>query len=182
MAAASAGLLLHRRGPAGPEVLIAHMGGPFWARKDEGAWSIPKGLFEDGEAALAVALREFEEELGSPPPAGEPVELGEFRQPGGKVVTVFVLEGDLDVTEIRSNHFEMEWPRGSGRTGSFPGMDRAEWVPPEVARAKVVKGQIPGIAAFVPDAAATAPRPPRPPPRPRPAPTPPRGWRRPARG
>lgn len=151
MAAVSAGLLLHRRGPHGPEVLIAHMGGPFWARKDAGAWSIPKGEFEDGEAALAVALREFEEELGSPPPPGDPVELGAFRQPNGKVVTVFTLEGDLDVTGIRSNHFEMEWPRGSGRMGSFPEMDRAEWVPPEVAREKVVKGQKPVIDAFVRD-------------------------------
>lgn len=147
----SSGLLLHRRTPTGPEVLIAHMGGPFWARRDEGAWSIPKGLFEDGEAALAVALREFEEEIGSPPPPGDPVELGEFRQPSGKRVIVFTLEGDIDVTEIRSNTFEMEWPRGSGRMQSFPEMDRAEWMPPEVARAKVVKGQVPAIDAFVRD-------------------------------
>lgn len=149
MAARSCGLLLHRRGPEGPEVLIAHMGGPFWARKDEGAWSIPKGEFEDGEGALEVALREFEEELGARPPPGTPVALGEFRQPNGKVVTVFTLEGDLDVTEIRSNHFEMEWPRGSGRMGSFPEMDRAEWMAPERARTKVVRGQIPVIDAFV---------------------------------
>lgn len=147
----SSGLLLYRRAPTGTEVLIAHMGGPFWARKDEGAWSIPKGLFEDGEAALAVALREFEEEIGSPPPPGTPVELGEFVQPSGKRVTVFALEGDLDVTEIRSNTFEVEWPRGSGRMRSFPEVDRAEWMPPEVARTKVVKGQVPAIDAFVRD-------------------------------
>jgi predicted NUDIX family NTP pyrophosphohydrolase len=145
----SAGLLLHRVAAAGPEVLIAHMGGPFWARKDEGAWSIPKGRFEDGEGALAVALREFEEEIGTPPPAGDPVALGDFRQPSGKTLTVFALRGDLDVTEIHSNLFEMEWPRGSGRLQSHPEMDRAEWVTPAVARAKVVKGQIPVIDAFV---------------------------------
>lgn len=148
-AARSAGLLLHRRSGTGPEVLIAHMGGPFWARKDEGAWSIPKGLFEDGEEALAVALREFEEEIGMPPPAGDPVALGDFRQPSGKTLTVFALGGDIDVAEIRSNLFEMEWPRGSGRLQSFPEMDRAEWVPPAIARTKVVKGQIPVIDAFV---------------------------------
>ena len=151
MAGRSAGLLLHRRTAAGPEVLIAHMGGPFWARKDEGAWSIPKGLFENGEAALAVALREFEEEIGSPPPPGDPVELGEFAQPSGKRVVVFTLEGDIDVTEIRSNTFEMEWPRGSGRMQTFPEMDRAEWMAPGLARTKVVKGQVAAIDAFVRD-------------------------------
>lgn len=151
MGGRSSGLLLWRRAAAGPEVLIAHMGGPFWARRDEGAWSIPKGLFEDGEAALAVALREFEEEIGAPPPKGEPVELGEFVQPSGKRVIVFTLEGDMDVTEIRSNTFTMEWPRGSGRTAEFPEVDRAEWMTPERARTKVVKGQVPAIDAFVRD-------------------------------
>lgn len=150
MAARSAGLLLHRRAPAGPEVLIAHMGGPFWARRDEGAWSIPKGLFEDGEEeARAAALREFEEEIGTPPPPGDPMPLGDFRQPSGKVLTVFALRGDLDVSEIRSNLFEMEWPRGSGRLQSFPEMDRAEWMPPALARTKVVAGQVAVIDAFV---------------------------------
>jgi predicted NUDIX family NTP pyrophosphohydrolase len=151
MAASKAGLILHRRGAAGAEVLVAHMGGPFWARKDEGAWSIPKGLPEGGETALAAALREFEEEIGAPPPPGDPVVLGDFRQPGGATLTVFAVAGDLDVAEIRSNTFEMEWPRGSGRLQSFPEMDRAEWMPPALARTKVVKGQIPVIDAFVRD-------------------------------
>ena len=151
MAVRSAGLLLHRRTAAGREVLIAHMGGPLWARRDEGAWSIPKGEFEDGEQALAVALREFAEEIGSPPPPGAAVELGEFRQPSGKRITSFALEGDIDVTAVRSNEFEMEWPRGSGRMRRFPEIDRAEWMTPDLARAKLVKGQIPVIDAFVRD-------------------------------
>lgn len=151
MVVRSAGLLLHRRTAAGREVLIAHMGGPFWARKDEGAWSIPKGEFEDGEQALAVALREFAEEIGSPPPPGTPVELGEFRQPSGKRITAFALEGDIDVSEVRSNEFEMEWPRGSGRMRSFPEIDRAEWMTPGLARTKLVKGQVPVIDTFVRD-------------------------------
>ena len=151
MAVRSAGLLLHRHTAAGREVLIAHMGGPFWARKDEGAWSIPKGEFEDGEEALAVALREFTEEIGSPPPPGTPVELGEFRQPSGKRITAFALEGDIDVSEVRSNEFEIEWPRGSGRMRSFPEIDRAGWMTPGLARTKLVKGQIPVIDAFVKD-------------------------------
>ncbi len=149
MAARKAGLLVHRRTDAGAEVLVAHMGGPFWARKDAGAWSIPKGLAEGDETALAAALREFEEEIGTPPPLGDPFALGDFRQPSGSALTVFALAGDLDVSEIRSNLFEVEWPRGSGRMQSFPEMDRAEWMPPALARTKVVKGQIPVIDAFV---------------------------------
>ena len=148
MAARSAGLLLHRRTSAGPEVLIAHMGGPFWARKDEGAWSIPKGEIEDGEAPLATALREFEEELGVPPPPGTPADLGEFRQPGGKRVRVFTQEGDLDVTRIQGGEFEMEWPRGSGRIERFPEVDRAEWMPLDRARTKLLTGQVPVIDAL----------------------------------
>ena len=147
----SAGLLLHRRTSAGPEVLIAHMGGPYWARKDEGAWSIPKGELEDGEAHLAAALREFEEELGMPPPAGTPVDLGEFRQPSGKRVTVFAQEGDLDVTRIRGGEFEMEWPPGSGRIERFPEIDRAEWMTLDRARTKLLKGQVPVIDVLVRD-------------------------------
>jgi predicted NUDIX family NTP pyrophosphohydrolase len=145
----SAGLLLYRRTGAGAEVLIAHMGGPFWARRDEGAWSIPKGEYGDGEGPLAVALREFEEELGGPPPAGDVVELGEFRQSGGKRVTVFAREGDHDASAVRSNEFEMEWPRGSGRMQRFPEVDRAEWMPLDRARAKLVRGQVPAIDALV---------------------------------
>ena len=145
----SAGLLLYRRTSAGPEVLIAHMGGPFWARKDEGAWSIPKGEYGEDEDPLAAALRAFEEELGTPPPAGTVVELGEFRQPSGKRVTVFVQEGDLDASEVRSNEFEMEWPPGSGRMQRFPEIDRAEWMPLDRARRKLLKGQVPAIDALV---------------------------------
>lgn len=146
----SAGLLLHRRAAGGGvEVLVAHMGGPFWARRDEGAWSIPKGEYGDGEDPLAVALREFEEEIGRPAPAGTPRELGEFRQSGGKRITVFALEGDLDASRITSNEFEMEWPPRSGRMQSFPEVDRAEWMLAETARTKLVKGQVPALDALV---------------------------------
>jgi predicted NUDIX family NTP pyrophosphohydrolase len=144
----SAGLLLHRRGPSGTEVLIGHMGGPFWARRDAAAWSIPKGLAEEGEEPLQVARREFTEEMGSPPPEGTPVALGEFRQRGGKVVVVFAQEGDFDATAISSNEFEMEWPRGSGRTARFPEVDRAEWVALDRARVALVAGQVPAIDAL----------------------------------
>lgn len=142
----SAGLLLHRAGAGGrPEVLIAHMGGPFWARRDAGAWSIPKGEYGEGEDPLAVARREFEEELGQPAPAGEPVLLGEFRQSGGKRVTVFAQAGDADVSEIRSNHFSVEWPPRSGEYRSFPEVDRAEWTEVDLARERLVKGQVPAL-------------------------------------
>jgi predicted NUDIX family NTP pyrophosphohydrolase len=146
----SAGLLLYRAGAGGrPEVLIAHMGGPFWARKDAGAWSIPKGEYEEGEDPLAVARREFAEELGQPPPAGEPALLGEFRQSGGKRVTVFAQEGDCDVTEITSNEFSVEWPPRSGRMQRFPEVDRAEWTAVDAARERLVKGQVPALDALL---------------------------------
>jgi predicted NUDIX family NTP pyrophosphohydrolase len=145
----SSGLLLYRPGAGGLEVLIAHMGGPFWARKDAGAWSIPKGEHEEGEEPLAVARREFEEELGQPPPAGEAALLGEFRQSGGKRVTVYAQEGDCDVTEIRSNEFTVEWPPRSGRMASFPEVDRAEWTPIDAARERLVKGQVPALDALL---------------------------------
>ncbi len=125
------------------------MGGPFWARKDVGAWSIPKGEFEEGEEPLAVARREFEEELGQPAPAGDPVLLGEFRQSGGKRVTVFAQQGDCDVAEIRSNEFSMEWPPRSGEMRSFPEVDRAEWTQVEPARERLVKGQVPALDALL---------------------------------
>ena len=147
----SAGLLLHRAAAAGPEVLIAHMGGPFWARKDEGAWSIPKGEYDEGEepARRGVAgVRGGDRHAAAP---GDPVALGEFRQPSGKRVSVFALEGDLDVTEIRSNEFEIEWPRGSGRMRSFPEIDRAEWMTLDLARTKLLKGQVPALDALVRD-------------------------------
>lgn len=148
MAARSAGLLLHRRGPDGIEVLIAHMGGPFWARKDEGAWSIPKGEFEEDEEPLTTALREFAEELGRPAPEGPTVELGEFRQSNGKRVTVFAREADVDASNVRSHLFEMEWPPRSGRRQSFPEIDRAEWMALDRARTRLVKGQVPALDAL----------------------------------
>lgn len=136
----SAGLLLHRDRDGVTEVLIGHPGGPFWARKDEGAWTIPKGEYTDGEDPWQAARREFAEELGCPPPAGDPVELGTVRQPSGKVLTVFAVEADLDITDFRSNAFTMEWPKGSGRVEEFPELDRVAWLPIEQARAKLLKG------------------------------------------
>ena len=145
----SAALLLFRHAADGLEVLIAHMGGPFWARKDAGAWSIPKGEYAGDEEPLAAARREFAEEMGSPPPDGEPVALGTVKQSGGKSVTTFAVEGDFDLAGFRSNTFEMEWPRGSGRLQEFPEVDRAEWMPVAVAREKLVKGQVPVLDALV---------------------------------
>ena len=143
----SAGLLLYRLAPA-LEVWLAHMGGPFWSRKDAGAWSIPKGLYEEPEDPLAAALREFEEEMGAPAPALEYALLGEFRQSSGKVVTVFAAESDFELEKVVSNTFPLEWPRGSGRIRDFPEVDEARWFPTEVARSKVVKGQRPLLDAL----------------------------------
>jgi predicted NUDIX family NTP pyrophosphohydrolase len=140
----SAGVLLFRLAAANasPELLLVHMGGPFWKNKDVGGWSIPKGELEDGEEALPVALREFEEELGSPLPPVELIELGEVRQPSGKRIIVFAGEADFDVNNVRSNTFTIEWPRGSGKQQEFPEIDRAAWVSTEEARLKLVTGQI----------------------------------------
>jgi predicted NUDIX family NTP pyrophosphohydrolase len=145
----SAALLLYRHGGDGLEVLIAHMGGPFWARKDAGAWSIPKGEFTDDEEPLAAARREFAEEMGSPPPDGEFAPLGTVKQSGGKSVTTFAVEGDFDLAGFRSNTFELEWPRGSGKVREFPEVDRAAWVSVAIAREKLVKGQVPVMDALV---------------------------------
>jgi predicted NUDIX family NTP pyrophosphohydrolase len=142
MARTSAGVLLYRRTADGVEVLIGHMGGPFWAKKDAGGWSIPKGEYGDGEEAFAVALREFAEELGSPCPATEFRELGEVRA-SGKVLTIWAGEGDLDAAACVSNTFELEWPPRSGRIQEFPEIDRAAWVGLDEAREKLVKGQLP---------------------------------------
>ena len=139
----SAGILLHRSGPAGLEVLIGHMGGPFWARKDDAAWSVPKGEYGPGEEPFDVALREFEEELGSPVPAEEFLPLGEVKQSGGKVLTVWAAEGDLDTDTSVSNTFELEWPPRSGRIQEFPEIDRSAWLPIAEAREALVKGQVP---------------------------------------
>lgn len=138
----SAGILLYRRDGDGLDVLIAHMGGPFWAKKDAGGWSLPKGEHGEDEEPFAVALREFEEELGSPCPASDFTPLGEVKS-SGKTLTVWAAEGDLDATACVSNTFELEWPPRSGRIQEFPEIDRAEWVGLDVAREKLVKGQLP---------------------------------------
>jgi predicted NUDIX family NTP pyrophosphohydrolase len=124
------------------EVLLVHPGGPFWAKRDAGAWSIPKGEHADGEEPRACALREFEEELGSPLGAQELVELGTVKQRNGKVVTAFAAEGDLDPAGVRSNTFVLEWPPRSGRTREFPEIDRAEWFTLEQAREKLIPAQV----------------------------------------
>ena len=140
----SAGLLVYRRAPDGDlQVLLGHMGGPFWVRKDDGAWSIPKGEVEDGEELLDAARREFTEELGVPAPGGDLTDLGHLRQPNGKVVHVWAVEGDLDVATVIGGSFTMEWPRGSGVLQEFPELDRAEWFGLPAAEAKLVKGQRP---------------------------------------
>jgi predicted NUDIX family NTP pyrophosphohydrolase len=122
--------------------MLAHMGGPFWAGKDRGAWSIPKGEYEPGEDALAAARREFVEELGHEVPVGETLELGEVTQAGGKRIHAWALEGDIDASQITSNTFEMEWPPRSGRRRRFPEIDRAGWFDLDTARGKLVKGQV----------------------------------------
>jgi predicted NUDIX family NTP pyrophosphohydrolase len=141
----SAGLLVYRRTPdGGVEVLCAHMGGPFWERKDEHAWSIPKGEYSDEDDPVGEARREFVEEIGRQPPVGEWIPLGEARQSGGKRVVAWAVEGDLDLSDgIQSNTFTMEWPPRSGRMQEFPEVDRAEWFDLETARRKLVKGQVP---------------------------------------
>ena len=149
MATTSAGLLLYRLGPE-PEVLIAHMGGPYWASKDAGAWSVPKGEFDEGdEPALDAAQREFREELGIDPPDGPYAELGTFAYSSGKRVTVFVADGAaLSLDGLEFGEFELEWPPRSGRTASVPEVDRAEWMPLPDAREKLVKGQRPALDAL----------------------------------
>ena len=139
----SAGILLYRRRGATLEVLLVHPGGPFFARKDAGAWSIPKGLYEAGEEPLACARREFAEELGSPCPDGAALELGEIRQRNGKRVVAFAVAGDLDADAITSNTFEMEWPPRSGRIQEFPEVDRAGWFTLDAAREKLLAAQVP---------------------------------------
>ena len=137
----SAGVLLYRTRDGVVEVLIAHPGGPFWARKDDGVWSIPKGEYTDGEDLWNAALREFSEELGLPVPAGPRIDFGPLKQPSGKVVTAFGVQGDLDITDARSNTFELEWPKGSGKMREFPEVDRVGWFPVAQALSKLLKGQ-----------------------------------------
>ena len=139
----SAGLLLYRLVSGSPQVLLGHMGGPLWADRDEGGWSIPKGEYEDDEAPLAAARREFTEELGLPAPTGELVELGQARQRSGKIVTAWAVEGDLDPAQVVPGTFTMQWPRGSGRVLEFPELDRVQWFAVPAARAKLIEGQRP---------------------------------------
>ncbi|WP_435057906.1 NUDIX domain-containing protein [Streptomyces sp. bgisy060] len=137
----SAGLLLFRRAAGGVEVLIGHMGGPFWANRQEAAWSVPKGEYAAGETPEAAAVREFREELGLPAPEGEWLSLGEARQRNGKVVTVWAVEGDLDPGAVVPGTFSMEWPPGSGVLEEFPEIDRVGWFTPETAAPLLVSGQ-----------------------------------------
>jgi predicted NUDIX family NTP pyrophosphohydrolase len=136
----SAGILMFRRPREKLELLLVHPGGPFWAKKDLGAWSIPKGEYAEGEDARAVALREFAEETGARP-RGALLPLGEVVQPGRKRVTAWAVQGDFDPSRLSSNLFELEWPPKSGRKSSFPEVDRAEWFPAEEARRRILPGQ-----------------------------------------
>ncbi len=138
----SAGLLLWRQSPDGTlEVLLGHPGGPLFAARDEGVWSVPKGEYGPDEEPFAAAYREFAEELGVAPPDGEPVHLGDVRQRSGKIVTVWAQEGDLDLREFRSNPFTMVWPPGSGQLREFPELDRAAWFDLDEARRRIAPAQ-----------------------------------------
>ncbi|MDP9348385.1 MAG: NUDIX domain-containing protein [Gemmatimonadota bacterium] len=136
----SAGLLLFRRGAGGLELWLAHPGGPFWEKRDAGAWTLPKGVVEEGEDPLACAIREFEEETGIRP-LGDYLPLGSIRQKAGKTVHAWAWEGDADPDVVRSNHMRAEWPRGSGRWISFPEVDRCAWFDPATAREKINPAQ-----------------------------------------
>ena len=144
----SAGILLFRHNDGSVQVLLIHPGGPYWRRKDEGAWSIPKGLFDEGEEPLSAAKREFLEETGMTP-QGVFIELGEFRQPSGKRLTVWALEGDFDLASFRSNTFRMEWPPKSDRFEDFPEADRAEWFDVGNATRKITEAQRPILDALL---------------------------------
>lgn len=143
----SAGILLFRRRDGRVEVLLGHPGGPYWKRKDAGAWMVPKGAVEKGETALDAALREFGEEVGSVP-GGSPVPLATVRQNGGKIVEVFALEGEFDPDDLASSPFELEWPPRSGRMQSFPELDRVAWMGLQEARQRILKSQQPLIDAL----------------------------------
>ena len=152
MSLRSAGILLYRRGLAGVEVFLVHPGGPFWARKDEGTWSVPKGLVDDGEAELECAWREFAEETGFEIPRESPQrDLGTFHLPSGKRLHVWAVEGDCDPAAQRSNRFEMEWPPRSGRRGHFPEIDRGDWFDRTAALRKITTGQRPVLEQFYAD-------------------------------
>lgn len=144
----SAGILLYRKASASYEVLLVHPGGPFWARKDLGSWSMPKGEFDEDEQPLVAAKREFAEEIGAQAPDGRYQTLGEFKQPSGKIVHAFALESDFNLEKFQSNMFEMEWPPKSGQKQEFPENDKAAWTALPPAVRKVVKGQVPVIEAL----------------------------------
>jgi predicted NUDIX family NTP pyrophosphohydrolase len=148
MVTTSAGVLPYRTSATGLEVWLAHMGGPFWAKKDEGAWSIVKGEYGEDEAPLDAALREYKEELGVEPPAGPFEALGEFRQNSAKRITVFAVPDDGSVALVESNTFELEWPPRSGRRQSFPEVDRAQWFSLDEARRLIVAGQRPVLESL----------------------------------
>ena len=148
MAKQSAGIVLYRNGKHGIEVLLVHPGGPYWAKKDSGAWSIPKGEFTEEEEALAAARREFSEELGQPVPDGELLPLGTVKQPGGKIIHVWALSGDMDCAQVSSNTFLMEWPPKSGMQQAFPEVDRAAWFAMDKAALKLNRGQVPFIQSL----------------------------------
>ncbi|MBT2512450.1 NUDIX domain-containing protein [Arthrobacter sp. ISL-30] len=150
MTVRSAGILLYRlNATAQVEFWIAHMGGPFWAHKDDRAWSIPKGKYLDDEDPLVAARREFAEEMGTPAPSADYELLGNFRQPSGKIITVFTAETDFQPERIVSNTFPLEWPKGSGVVGDFPEIDDAGWFSEAEARTKLVKGQQPILDALI---------------------------------
>jgi predicted NUDIX family NTP pyrophosphohydrolase len=150
MAVWSAGILLYRRSATSElDVWIAHMGGPFWAHKDARAWSIPKGEYLNDEDPLVAAQREFAEEMGAPAPAADYIQLGAFRQPSGKVITVFTAESDFGPERIVSNTFSLEWPKGSGTVRSYPEIDNAAWTSEPEARTKLVSGQLPILDALI---------------------------------
>ncbi len=169
----SAGILLYRDRGQGVEVLLVHPGGPFWARKDAGAWSIPKGEFLEEEEPFAAARREFLEELGLPAPEGKTNDLGSVKQSGTKTVFAWAINADLDVSSIKSNSFELEWPPRTGQMKQFPEVDKAGWFTLDIAQARIVKGQIPllqkladaiGVelpAAILPEELAPLPKSPR---------------------
>jgi predicted NUDIX family NTP pyrophosphohydrolase len=144
----SAGILVFRGKASGIQVFLAHMGGPFWARKDDGAWTIPKGLYDGDEDPLAAAKREFEEETGITID-GSFLELGTFKQASGKIISAWAVEGDFDAASIKSNVFELEWPPKSGKRQLFPEIDRGAWFDLATARQKIVKGQAPILDALV---------------------------------
>ncbi len=139
----SAGLLMFREGVSGLEVLLVHPGGPFWVKKDDGAWSIPKGELEEGEDPLEAARREFREETGMEAPTSKLIPLEPLRQPSGKMVQAWAVRGDFDPEALRSNTFSIEWPPKSGKQQDFPEVDRAAWMPIPLAKRKILKGQLP---------------------------------------